>query len=80
MKYAALILALFITGCAPQWKCIADTNRDSRCKVIDCELDVSIIMNQGDYRIMKIFPSRTAIVYSTNPLTDLTICNREAKQ
>lgn len=78
-RASAVLLVTLISGCASQWKCIADINRNNKCSVIDCS-NASQLLDQGGYRSMKIYPSRTTVIYSTDPLTDITTCNREAKQ
>jgi hypothetical protein len=78
MKILILISALFISGCASNsWTCIADVNRDNRCKVVPCE-SVPEICKAGNYRVLKSFPDKQAFVYSTKPLTDLDVCRKEA--
>ena len=71
-----ILLVLLIIGCAQQskeWRCLADIERNSKCQIIACS-DVNTICKQKDYRVLTVYPTKSVYVYSTNPLTDLEIC------
>jgi hypothetical protein len=61
-----------------EWICLADLNRDSKCQVIPCST-VGEVCKREDYRIMQVYPTKMAYVYSTNPLTDFEKCNEAVK-
>jgi len=71
-----ILLVFVIVGCAQQpsvWRCMADIERNSKCQIIDCK-DIGTICKQKDYRVLTVYPTKSVYVYSTNPLTDLEIC------
>ena len=53
--------------------CYMDINRDSKCVVVDCE-KIDEYCKLGNYRVLKIFPTKSIYVYSTNPKTDMKKC------
>jgi hypothetical protein len=81
-KWGLLIICLALASCATsqkEWKCYADVNKDSNCVVVDCS-KVGEICKTGKYRIIRIFPTAKAYVYSVDPPTDMDKCLDSAKK
>ena len=79
MNYKWILLVLIITfcGCAEKrWVCYVDRNSDSKCIKVDCiELTESgFFKDCKGYRVMKVYPLKEAIIYRTDPLTDIKKC------
>lgn len=92
MKKYLLILLFIMCGCSgtqkpvepvkpiePEtWHCYADINHDSNCVEIDVK-DINDVCKTGDYRILKINPSKLIFVYSMRPKTDIKKCLETGK-
>jgi hypothetical protein len=80
IRVFAILAVLSAVGCTTTQKrtefiCVADLNRDSKCSIVPCSA-VNEICKAGKYRILKNYVTGYAFIYSTDPLTDMNICQK----
>lgn len=78
MKKKLIIVAILLfifsgCGCKQRWVCIADVDKNSRCRIIQCS-EIATICATGKYRLLKNYRTGRAYLYSTDPLTDMKQC------
>ena len=81
-KGSLFIIWLALASCATspkEWKCYADVNKDSNCVAVDCS-KVGEICKTGKYRIIRVFPTAKAYIYSIDPPTDMDKCFKSIKK
>lgn len=80
-----ILFLLMVSGCAEKrWVCYVDKNADSKCIKGYCgKMTESGFFKENckkGYRVMKIFPTKEAFVYSVNPLTDIQACKKHGDE